>query len=193
MNWASSNPSQRLKATIGGMVDSPTPMVPISDDSTSVMEGPLRLKTRARVAAAIQPAGPPPMIAMEVILSACMDESHSSWLRRKTTPATQRHLGARWPVRHPLHVYAQANREVAANHVRIVRNGVQQAGPAGPAAGQRAVGIPQVGHVQERFGRHVFGGEAIGQVDVGGGVARDLRYGVVVLERRRLPVHRREQ
>src|ERR1700681_2048849 len=58
-------PSIVLKVLIGGMVASPTPTVPISGDSMTVMlPGPF-LNTCASVAAAIQPAVPPPTIAID--------------------------------------------------------------------------------------------------------------------------------
>ena len=59
MNWASSMPSRRLKVIIGGMVDSPTPTVPIASDSISVTST-VRPMVRAMAAAAIHPAVPPP-------------------------------------------------------------------------------------------------------------------------------------
>ncbi len=49
---------------IGGMVASPTPTVPISLDSTRVIRVPVALRKCARLAAAIQPAVPPPTITM---------------------------------------------------------------------------------------------------------------------------------
>ena len=61
MNSASLMPSSRLKLTSGGIVDSPTPIVPIASDSTSVTST-VRPMVRAIAAAAIQPAVPPPAI-----------------------------------------------------------------------------------------------------------------------------------
>src|SRR6476646_4113304 len=59
MKCCSSMPNNLWKATIGGTVDSPTPTVPISSDSTSVMSSSL-LKCVDSVIAAIQPPVPPP-------------------------------------------------------------------------------------------------------------------------------------
>ena len=53
----------RLKLTSGGMVDSPTPIVPIASDSTSVRST-AAPSVRAIAAAAIQPAVPPPAMTM---------------------------------------------------------------------------------------------------------------------------------
>src|SRR4051812_41157547 len=62
-NSAWSRPSPRIKLWICGMVASPTPTVPISSDSTNVMDARLPRK-RANVAAATQPAVPPPAITI---------------------------------------------------------------------------------------------------------------------------------
>src|SRR6187397_1344895 len=59
MKLRSSMPNNLWKATMGGTVDSPTPMVPISSDSTSVMSSNLP-KCVDSVIAAIQPEVPPP-------------------------------------------------------------------------------------------------------------------------------------
>src|SRR5271167_2730852 len=68
---------------MGGMVASPTPTVPMSGDSITVMIVPVPGSARANMLAAIQPAVPPPTIAMRLIckLSAIprnldMRESH---------------------------------------------------------------------------------------------------------------------
>src|SRR6185312_4654627 len=53
-----------LNCLIGGIVASPTPTVPISGDSTTSMRTTSRFRRRARIAAAIHPAVPPPTIAM---------------------------------------------------------------------------------------------------------------------------------
>src|SRR5712675_2790521 len=62
----SSSSSSRilLKPRIGGIVASPTPTVPISGDSISVIVVWLCLSTCASNAAAIQPAVPPPTMAI---------------------------------------------------------------------------------------------------------------------------------
>src|SRR5215469_5043590 len=60
----SSIPSTLMKLVIGGIVDSPTPIVPISADSTSRMRQPSFSSSFARLAAAIQPAVPPPTMAI---------------------------------------------------------------------------------------------------------------------------------
>jgi hypothetical protein len=49
---------------MSGMVASPTPMMPISSDSTSVSETSLGLRTFASAAAVIHPAAPPPTITI---------------------------------------------------------------------------------------------------------------------------------
>src|SRR5262245_31748856 len=55
-----------LNCAIAGMVASPTPTMPISEDSTTVMvrRGP---NTRASAAAVIQPAVPPPAMTTDLI------------------------------------------------------------------------------------------------------------------------------
>jgi hypothetical protein len=55
MKCCSLMPNNRWNATMGGTVDSPTPTVPISSDSTSVMSSSLP-KCVDSVMAAIQPA-----------------------------------------------------------------------------------------------------------------------------------------
>src|SRR5689334_15506321 len=56
--------TMRLNPAIAGIVASPTPTMPISDDSTTVMDmrGP---STRTSAAAAIHPAVPPPAMTTE--------------------------------------------------------------------------------------------------------------------------------
>src|SRR5687767_10555968 len=61
MNSCSSMLSSRWNARIGGIVDSPTPTVPISSDSTSVTST-IPRNCWDSAAAAIQPAVPPPAI-----------------------------------------------------------------------------------------------------------------------------------
>jgi hypothetical protein len=63
-NSFSSSPSNWLNCRIGGMVASPTPTVPIASDSTSAISTWRDSKVRASAAAAIQPAVPPPTIAI---------------------------------------------------------------------------------------------------------------------------------
>src|ERR1700690_3754094 len=58
---------KRSRSMMGGMVASPTPTVPISGDSMTVMTVPVPGKARARMIAAIQPAVPPPTITMRLI------------------------------------------------------------------------------------------------------------------------------
>ena len=67
MNSRSSMPNNWWKATMGGTVDSPTPMVPISSDSTSVMSS-SSPNCFDSAMAATQPAVPPP--AMTTFLTA---------------------------------------------------------------------------------------------------------------------------
>src|SRR3954468_10077959 len=57
--------NRSLKRAMDGMVASPTPMMPISSDSTNVMatRGPITL---ASAAAAIHPAVPPPAITIDL-------------------------------------------------------------------------------------------------------------------------------
>src|SRR6187455_1930511 len=63
-NSTSSICSELLKARRCGTVASPTPTVPMSSDSMSVMSQPLPLSACARPAAAIHPAVPPPTMTM---------------------------------------------------------------------------------------------------------------------------------
>jgi hypothetical protein len=61
---ASSSPISWLNQWIVGIVASPTPTVPISSDSSSVMSS-VRPNWRASAVAVIQPAVPPPRITTE--------------------------------------------------------------------------------------------------------------------------------
>src|SRR6267154_930737 len=63
-NSSSSIPSAWLNRRIGGIVASPTPMMPISGDSMTRMPTPPGMRRRPRMAAAIQPAVPPPTMAI---------------------------------------------------------------------------------------------------------------------------------
>jgi hypothetical protein len=54
----------RSASMIGGIVASPTPIVPISGDSMTVMTVRVPGRARARMLAASQPAVPPPTIAI---------------------------------------------------------------------------------------------------------------------------------
>jgi hypothetical protein len=63
-NSSSLMPSMLLNAISGGMVASPTPTVPISSDSTSVMSIPSFFSRADKAAAAIQPAVPPPTMTI---------------------------------------------------------------------------------------------------------------------------------
>src|SRR5260221_4232138 len=62
-NSAGSRPSPFTRLWICGIVASPTPTVPISSDSTKVIVARLPRK-RAKVAAATQPAVPPPAMTI---------------------------------------------------------------------------------------------------------------------------------
>src|SRR5579862_6554860 len=65
MKSFSSRPSSVLNARMGGIVASPTPTMPISGDSiTHIFVNP-SLRVRARAAAAIHPAEPPPRMMTE--------------------------------------------------------------------------------------------------------------------------------
>src|SRR5882672_1010333 len=63
-NSSSLMPSALLNKRIGGIVASPTPTVPMSGDSMTRIAPKPRPMRRARIAAAIQPAVPPPTMAM---------------------------------------------------------------------------------------------------------------------------------
>src|SRR6202035_2435062 len=52
---------------MGGIVASPTPTVPMSGDAMTVMTVAVPGRPRAKMLAAIQPAVPPPTIAMRLI------------------------------------------------------------------------------------------------------------------------------
>src|SRR5688572_14073594 len=64
MNSCSLRPRIRLKLMMSGMVASPTPIVPISSDSTSVIETSLGSSKLDNAAAVIQPADPPPAMTI---------------------------------------------------------------------------------------------------------------------------------
>src|SRR5688572_19380541 len=66
MNSNSSRPSILLKCLMGGIVASPTPTMPISSDSISVMRQPGSAFDSA--AAVIQPAEPPPAMTTLLML-----------------------------------------------------------------------------------------------------------------------------
>src|SRR5688500_4252062 len=71
MNSCSSRPSIRLKTRMSGMVASPTPSVPISSDSSRVIETSFGSSMLDSAAAVIDPAEPPP--AMTICFKrACM-------------------------------------------------------------------------------------------------------------------------
>src|ERR1700691_2292508 len=63
-NSSSSIPRALLNSRIGGMVASPTPMMPMSADSTTRIAPTPRASRRASMAAAIHPAVPPPTMTM---------------------------------------------------------------------------------------------------------------------------------
>ena len=69
--WRTKSPSlmlrKRSRSMIGGMVASPTPTVPMSGDSITAIAVPVPGRARARMLAAIQPAVPPPTMAMRWI------------------------------------------------------------------------------------------------------------------------------
>src|SRR5688500_2326143 len=64
MNSCSLRPRMRLKLMMSGMVASPTPIVPISSDSTSVIDTSFGSSRLDNAAAVIHPAEPPPAMTI---------------------------------------------------------------------------------------------------------------------------------
>ena len=64
-------PKLRMVSRSGGIVASPTPIMPTSLDSTSVMLTSLSLNILPSVAAATQPAVPPPTIT-KFLMASCV-------------------------------------------------------------------------------------------------------------------------
>ena len=64
MNSSSSMPRRWISPTKGGTVDSPTPMVPSSSDSTSSISQSSRFRCWHSMAAASHPEVPPPTITI---------------------------------------------------------------------------------------------------------------------------------
>ena len=63
----------------GGIVASPTPMVPMSGDSITVMTHCRSGSARARMLAAIQPAVPPPTMAMRLMRLSAVTSLALAW------------------------------------------------------------------------------------------------------------------
>jgi hypothetical protein len=104
MRSFSSIPSDLMKLMIGGIVDSPTPIVPISADSTSRMRQ-LRLRSDLLKAAAhIHPADPPPTMTMVRIGStATLSEISHHGMPERAAKSAQvvRVAGWKWRDEHP--------------------------------------------------------------------------------------------
>src|SRR5688572_1470319 len=66
MNSASLMPSMRLKLMMSGIVASPTPMIPISSDSTSVIDTSFGLSRLESAVSIIHPTEPPPAMTMRL-------------------------------------------------------------------------------------------------------------------------------
>src|SRR6185312_6407727 len=106
----SSTPSMALNCRIGGTVASPTPTVPISGDSITVIAQ-VCFSTRESAAAAIHPAVPPPRIAMRRMGSVGLISSgdhlrRRAILRDKGLVRRRRFRGAADERAHVLHVRA---------------------------------------------------------------------------------------
>ncbi len=86
----------RSTSMMGGIVASPTPTVPMSGDSTTVMRVRVPGRARDNMLAASQPAVPPPTMAMlpirfsRVICSVSDIDDQTSWRR----PNRNRYVGS---------------------------------------------------------------------------------------------------
>src|SRR6185312_3170461 len=81
---SSSMPRKRLTFRIWGMVDSPTPTVPMASDSTTWIPR-LSPIARLKTAAAIQPAVPPPTMTTRLMRKSL---THAPYhMRRRDPPA----------------------------------------------------------------------------------------------------------